>query len=33
MNYYEEHTANGNALQAGWIMVLLVNLALVLLTL
>lgn len=33
MNYYEEHTADGNNIKAGWIMVLIVNLGLVILSL
>lgn len=33
MTNYEDHTANGNTIKGGWIMVLLVNLGLVILTL
>ena len=33
MGYYDEHTANANTIKGGWIMVVLVNLGLVILTL
>lgn len=33
MNYYEEHTANATTIKSGWIMVLIINLGLVILSL
>lgn len=33
MNYIEEHTADGGAVKGGWIMVLIVNLGLIVVTL